>query len=773
MEDDKYYLQPGFDPKSLKVSQLRGILNQYNVIYPSNMKKPQLIDVFNVEIAAHSDRLLQDYQNAILNKNDIGFIDVNGGTKKKVKKEVVDVKTPLIGSPNPIVPEGDDEKSPFTNDNVFQSPNSTFEQSINTSSSVTKKSKKRKNEDSDQIESSPQEKVTTKKTKKVKKNKESIVDASSSSATPLSSPKVKSTTPKAKSATPKPKSKLPKSIFDDAEDDIVLGIDTKLPSSPKIDTPPTAPKVKTPKSKTPTTTASSTPKIKSASKSSTPKVTKPASTKKQSKKLSSSPLIPPPVNTTTPSIDLSKSFQTVEEELEDFDKQLKSIKNRTSPLQPAILNDNDLELAKSLGITIEGLPSSNADISAHFSDIASPSPKKSSIPGLSKSALTPKPRLLPEFSLEKKDNEDEDEDEEEVEIDEVEKEDELIKKLEASIEQEEEFIPKPSKKTRIIKSLKSLIISFSLWIILISSGLFAYWYYQQLFLIGYCGQEIQQQTFPNHDNYFIQILGDYLDSNLKPTCKPCPLHARCFPLLEIGCYEDFIEFQPWDNFLKPYNKVCVPDSKKAEKLEIMIEVAIDLLRSKNINTKCGQNENIFESGIKTDDLHDLLLSMKAPYITNEEFEELWSRAKVELEKDSEIIVRQVLKCQLQNTLTLTIFHYKYEILILVLIFSLIKFSQFQYQQYKLNLIKIDIIYQEVLKKLQYQKRSSNLLDNVNPYIGSNQLRDLILINEKNLTTKLNLWNVIQRKIEINSNVSIDLIEDNGEIIKVWKWISDI
>ncbi|KAK6202859.1 spliced mRNA and cell cycle regulated protein [Scheffersomyces amazonensis] len=889
---EKQHLQPGFDPKTLKVSELRGILTEHEVSYPSNAKKSQLVEIFNNEVAPHASRLLEQHLKAISNKNDRGFIDVeldeNSKAKSTRRRRTVTPQPPVVVEPEPEpkpkpkheqvsidLTSPDEDESPFTNDNVFQSPSSP---SFNT--------KKRKQDENDE---EAKDTSTTKKGKRTTKKPKT-------ETSPISSPKVKS--PKS----PSVKKKQVKSLFDDDTDDSFLEDQlaksitikpkvskstvstpkvvktnvieetgksappksappkvTPVVKSPKVTPAVKSPKAATPKASTPTvkspkastpkastpkastpkasTPKASTPKAPKVSspktstpKASTSKVTKPASLKKatpgssKSVKKSSSPLTQP----ATTISEVSKSFQTVEEELEDFDKQLQNIKNGVSTVAQSFINNDDLKLAKELGINIEGLHDLTNDDNQEIIDFTTPSKKFDKKTLLPDSALTPKPRLLPQFVVEKKPEEDDEDTEEENDDDEDEddnekvntEDDKLIKELEKSIEQETEEteteeteteanVSSQRIRTSAKKSLTSLFLSLFVWVILITSGFLSYWYYQQLFYVGYCGQEIELPTFAGEEYHpILQIVGQFLDNNFKPKCQSCPLHARCFPYLEVGCYEDFIEFKPWDNFLYPYNKICVPDSKKAEKLEIMIEVALDLLRSKNANSKCGQNANIEESGIKSKDLHDLLLSMKAPYITNEEFEELWKRAEVELEKEPEIttgystlstsyesstiektdetmetsedkILRSTslsnldLACQFQNNLTMTVFHYKYHIIIFIILFTVIKFIQYKYNQYQLNLIKIDIIYQEVLKKLRHQRKSSTLLPNVNEYIGSNQLRDLILINEKNLTTKLNLWNIIQKKIELNSNISVDVIEDHGEIIKVWKWISDI
>lgn len=187
-----------------------------------------------------------------------------------------------------------------------------------------------------------------------------------------------------------------------------------------------------------------------------------------------------------------------------------------------------------------------------------------------------------------------------------------------------------------------------LWIALLGSLLFGYWYREQTFLVGYCGKEMYKPTVPaSGDSFGLLVkLGSYLDDNFRPECVACPQHARCFSNLQLGCYEDFVEYKPWYfdlvPMLDPYAKKCVPDSKKAEKVELMIEEALNLLRARNANKNCGRTPiDSFEAGIHVDELHDLLLALKAPYITEEEFEELWERSVVELEKEPEITVRQV------------------------------------------------------------------------------------------------------------------------------------
>lgn len=251
-------------------------------------------------------------------------------------------------------------------------------------------------------------------------------------------------------------------------------------------------------------------------------------------------------------------------------------------------------------------------------------PKRLRTP-LGRVALTPKPRLLSINSTRNALDSDEEEE---------------VKEGNLATESQQVILDGPNDSIESIL-LVNTALTFLTWIIVMLSALFGYWYYEQKYLVGYCGQEIDQPTFEDSSVALIGKLGNALDKYCKPNCILCPQHARCFTNLELGCFEDFMEFKPWYDFVVPGHKKCIPDTKKAEKLEIMIDVALDLLRSRNAVVDCGKSSDDIQSGISVRELHDLLLSMKAPYITTEEFEELWSRSVVELKKEPDIILRQV------------------------------------------------------------------------------------------------------------------------------------
>lgn len=75
MADEEFaYLQPGFDASSLTVPRLRSILVAHNVAYPSSAKKPDLVGLFNDNVAPQGKKLLRAQTQA--KRSSRGIVDV-------------------------------------------------------------------------------------------------------------------------------------------------------------------------------------------------------------------------------------------------------------------------------------------------------------------------------------------------------------------------------------------------------------------------------------------------------------------------------------------------------------------------------------------------------------------------------------------------------------------------------------------------------------------------------------------------------------------------
>ena len=86
-EDDLFYLAPGFDPASLTVPRLRNILLTHDIDYPSNAKKPQLIQLFHDELTPKAKKLLSASKR--VKRSARGIVDVPSSQASTVDEEEV------------------------------------------------------------------------------------------------------------------------------------------------------------------------------------------------------------------------------------------------------------------------------------------------------------------------------------------------------------------------------------------------------------------------------------------------------------------------------------------------------------------------------------------------------------------------------------------------------------------------------------------------------------------------------------------------------------
>ncbi|KAI9661276.1 MAG: inner nuclear membrane protein enriched at telomere/subtelomere region [Bathelium mastoideum] len=85
MADDMDYLAQDFDPATLTVPRLRSILVAHNVNYPSSAKKPQLIEIFNENVAPQARKLLREQSR--IKRSSKGIEDVPSSQASTVDEE--------------------------------------------------------------------------------------------------------------------------------------------------------------------------------------------------------------------------------------------------------------------------------------------------------------------------------------------------------------------------------------------------------------------------------------------------------------------------------------------------------------------------------------------------------------------------------------------------------------------------------------------------------------------------------------------------------------
>ncbi|KAK8440112.1 inner nuclear membrane protein enriched at telomere/subtelomere region [Candidozyma auris] len=802
---EKDYLSNDFDPSRIKVAQLRSILRENDIEYPSGAKKKELVEIFTKNIDSIKSKGLPPIEpSPTPNSDEIEVIDSEPEEKpaskeatptkntrkpRKVSKakengeETNNLKHESDSSVASDVSVSDNEKITDNTPDVTQ--NSDIKSLP--SSSTKKKSKKRKSSafEDDEHSKAPQ------------RGNIFQVDVDSDSDTVIFSPKPK----KLKPSSPKPES--PKLKVRNTPDERNRSQSKRSSLSPSEIAKSSYQDVKNNLNITPSKSAG-IPK----------KETVPRKQPFVKEEVTRPILDPVPDSTTDVSRDetndsskkLGDSFKDdFEDDAKNFDTALSKLKGDVSHSKETDGGRKDEEIAKLLGVDVEGVkvkPKGRRVITPRrpivISERRLASNRGSLLEDLEKDVV-PVPSDIP-----------------------IEK--ETISTLsdeEADTDIEDEADgPKdvmPEKKSRSHSSKKSkkwtTSLYIGLWVSILAFAMFGYWYREQTFLIGYCGHEIDKPTIPkgSDTSALLNVFGDYLDNNFKPTCVPCPQHARCFPHLKLACYEDFVEYKPWyyDYWpaFDPKAKKCIPDTKKAEKVELMIEEALDLLRARNANIQCGSTSvDNFEAGIESRELHDLLLALKAPYITEEEFEELWKRSVVELEKEPEITVKRSahnlrapgddadtvgeeekqdtvfrstslshisLMCHLSNHMVDLLVSYIPHFMVVLLVVIMTFVIRAKHREARLQAHRVETLYNEVLSKLRKQARNARDSENVPAYIGSIHLRDLILSNEKNSARKMRTWEAVSRKVSRNTNVKAYQLEYRGDIMKVWEWISHL
>ncbi|KAK5963690.1 Src1p PWA37_004015 [Arxiozyma heterogenica] len=170
------------------------------------------------------------------------------------------------------------------------------------------------------------------------------------------------------------------------------------------------------------------------------------------------------------------------------------------------------------------------------------------------------------------------------------------------------------------------------------------WFYQNNIYTGYCGQEQHFPTFRERYPEFLyfekidSILTDY-----KPSCIPCPENGICFPYMNLKCKPEYkVERSPIDIFgLFPFRNRCVRDDKKKELINEVVSKSLDFLRFRNAQMACGESKDDMESGIAETDLFNIFQESKTSSLEDEEFQDIWEQVVELLKKQPDIIYRQV------------------------------------------------------------------------------------------------------------------------------------
>lgn len=785
---DTKYLEPGFDPSSLKVAQLRRILTENGVEFQSQAKKNTLLGLFNEHVKPKIPKLRRRYENLL--PSDKGIVTV-GTVNKKKKKKKNKLESNPSGSENyeaDINASKSDtldpsahlkESTPFSDVNEFQQ-----------SSGSNRKARKRKvTEESNVKDAEGDLEMDMKVEETDKKRRRKIGEGDH---TPITDKVARKTTKKSPHRS--------------------LTID-KFESSSSSDS--------------------------SFNESSILNVSR----RDQSGHLS--------VEVASPKNDFSYGKRTLAPDLTKlkvspaFEEELKMAYKESSV--PVLAGSDshsgqdkeyasgpaDVSLEKnesSISVTpVRSEPASEEEVVLSKATVSKEevAPRESSTEELDKRISTPE--LITEQDVQESD-------------DRVKHMQEVID----DINEKAQETPRRSypKITSFFKSLATTLQALSIFFLVMTPIIYGLWYREQRVLVGYCGHEIESSPSLDFESPILAEFGDLLEAQ-KPRCLPCPDHAICYPYMKMKCGPEYT-LQPnrWSlHGLIPLSDACVKDSRREKLIGEVVKKSLEFLRTKNAQHSCGEGKDDLKSGMTEEELYQIFYESRAPWINDEEFDELWAQAVADLIQEPEITWRQVsniffesnlisrtlftndfnqyvqlsngrfeasdspsddtetnglqraeghlpqtngyeknrvfrstskkyngLRCRFEREISNTYHRFSHFIWTVITISILIKLISYKIRKYYKQREAVDHISKKViirLKAAKKQQQGANFLSTV-------QLRDVLLADITDLKRKNSMWQRVVRILENNNtNVKSSLMEIHGEIMKCWEWVGPV
>ena len=216
--------------------------------------------------------------------------------------------------------------------------------------------------------------------------------------------------------------------------------------------------------------------------------------------------------------------------------------------------------------------------------------------------------------------------------------------VEKTVEVEAEAITNNTHST--IRCFSKIFCQFLLFITFMVPIFFGLWYREQKVLIGYCGQELPMRSIIPSNLAEVYPALENVDNwlaNYKPECIPCPKNVICYSKLGMKCKPEYNLITNKLNLygLLPLSNTCEKNGKREKLVAEVVKKTLDFLRTKSAQIDCGDGKDDLISGITENELFEIFHEVRAPWISDNEFEDLWEQVIVNLKNEKEISWRQV------------------------------------------------------------------------------------------------------------------------------------
>ncbi|KAJ1030432.1 hypothetical protein NDA16_001341 [Ustilago loliicola] len=316
-----------------------------------------------------------------------------------------------------------------------------------------------------------------------------------------------------------------------------------------------------------------------------------------------------------------------------------------------------------------------------------------------------------------------------------------------------------------------------------------------------------------------------LPTRFQPTCTPCPPHANCADGKVIGCSSDDWVLQPnlrshipLANFFLPLSTTaprCYPDTQKLVLASELAQAISHMLAEFKGEIVCGTQKPhatvralpkkvVLENGNLTYSIAEQAVkrSMSATRdarVDEDYFEQIWYMALFELTDPRSNIIRvpissspasssgeevatsyylaakePALSLSCRSRLALKGWVLRARLYFFLLLSAV---STFLYLRYRLSAsraenAKVALLVSAALERLQEQEYQHAVDPVLYPddFVPLSHLRDHILSEEHNGKTRNRLWKKVAKIVEENSNVRTRQAQKKGEWLRVWQWV---
>lgn len=361
------------------------------------------------------------------------------------------------------------------------------------------------------------------------------------------------------------------------------------------------------------------------------------------------------------------------------------------------------------------------------------------------------------------------------------------------------------------------------------------WYARETRALGYCDtssdtnaivedRRLTALAFAQASNETVEDIR-ILPARFQPTCTPCPAHASCAHGKVLGCSSDDWVLQPnlrshipLARFFLPLSTTaprCYPDTQKLVLASELAQAISHMLAEFKGEIVCGTQKThatvralpkkvVLENGnlayaIAEQAVKRSMSATRDARVDEEYFEQIWYMALFELTDPRSNIVRipisssahaggeeqvetsyylaakePALSLSCRSRLALKGWVLRARLYFFLLLSAI---SGFLYLRYRLSATraenaKVALLVSAALERLQEQAYQHAVDPVLHPddFVPLSHLRDHILSEEHNGKTRNRLWKKVAKVVEENSNVRTRQAQKKGEWLRVWQWV---